>query len=216
METGTITRIEKQKSGAPRYNIHIDGEYRLAVHEDVLVRFALSKGMKVDPEELTSILEAEEANKVRQAALRFLGYRPRTTAEVERHLAGKGFAAPHIQSALARMKEVGYLDDRRFAREWVAERSRRKGYGPLLLRQELEQKGVPAEWVEEALAQMGEEEKASRIREVAEKRFTQLRRHSWPTVERRLGQYLLRRGFPASEVYPILAELKERHGAEGE
>ncbi|PTM58914.1 RecX family transcriptional regulator [Desmospora activa] len=215
METGTITRIERQKSGAPRYNIHIDGEYRLAVHEDVLVRFALSKGMKVDPEELASILEAEEVNKVNQAALRFLGYRPRTIAEVERHLLEKGFAAHPITSVLDRMTKAGYLNDRRFAQEWVRERSRRKGYGPLLLRQELERKGIATEWVDEALAQMGEEERASQIQEVAEKRFIRLRHHPWPTVERRLGQYLLRRGFSGSEVYPILAALKKRHN-EGE
>ncbi|MDR6224257.1 RecX family transcriptional regulator [Desmospora profundinema] len=215
METGTITRIERQKSGAPRYNIHIDGEYRLAVHEDVLVRFALSKGMKVDPDEWKAILEEEEANKANQAALRFLGIRPRTTAEVERHLTGKGFASRHIASVLSRMKREGYLDDRRFAREWVEERSRRKGYGPLLLRQELEQKGISPEWIEEALLRLeGDEE--SRIREVAEKRYARLRRYSWPTVERRLGQYLLRRGFPASRVYPVLRELQARHQGEEE
>jgi regulatory protein len=215
MKKGIITRIERQKSGAPRYNLYLDGEFRLAVHEDVLVRFPLSKGMTIDADEWEAILEAEETNKVQQTALRYLGTRSRTTAEMERHLSGKGFASRLIASVLSRLKNEGYLDDRRFAREWVEERSRRKGYGPLRLRQELEQKGIPPTWIEEALSVMdGEEE--SRIREVAEKRWHRLRHSSWPTVERRLGQYLLRQGYSYGSIVPILREFKERHRGEME
>ncbi|PTX58663.1 regulatory protein [Melghirimyces profundicolus] len=208
---GMITRIEKQKSGAPRYNIHIDGVWRFAVHEDVLVRFALSKGMKVEAGELERILAAEERNKVRQAALRYLGYRPRTVWEVRQHLTGKGFEAAHVNAVVDEMKDQRYLDDRRFAEAWVEERRRRKGFGVLMLKRELEQKGISSPLAEEVLSRLEQEEERELAREVAEKRYRRLAGEPWPKVERRLGQYLLRRGFPPPLVYGLLRDFRTRH-----
>lgn len=46
--------------------------------------------------------------------------------------------------------ENRYLDDARFARQFIASRSR-KGYGPARIRQELTQKGIARETAEEAM-----------------------------------------------------------------
>ncbi|OYD09519.1 RecX family transcriptional regulator [Paludifilum halophilum] len=212
-----ITRIERQKSGAPRYNIHIDGSYRFAVHEDVLVRFALSKGMRVNPEEMERILDTEERNKVRQAALRYIGYKPRTVREVQRYLDGKGFDPRHRDSVVKEMKSHQYLDDRRFAQEWVEQRRRRKGYGARMLQQELEQKGISSDVAAEALTAVDEADEHRLAEQVAEKRYRRLLGNPWPTVERRLGQYLLRRGFNSSVVFGLLNQFRRRHdGEEGE
>lgn len=214
MSTGIITWIERQKKSAHRYNIHIDGSYRLAVHEDVLVKYALSKGMKIDPDELAEVLEAEERNKVQQAALRYIGYKPRTIREVERYLDGKGFSSYHRDDVVREMKQQGYLDDRQFALQWIAERRGGKGFGKKMLQQELARKGVSADLVEAALEKVGEEEERELAQQVADKRYHRLRHEPWPKVQRRLGQYLLRRGFPSSTVYDILRNYQKRHREE--
>lgn len=214
-EAGEITRIERQKNSSPRYNIHIDGTYRFSVHEEVLVRFALFKGMKVVAEEIGRILAEEERNKVRQTALRYLGYRPRTTREVERHLAAKGYEPDLVRRAVSEMTDRGYLNDRRFAEAWVEERRGRKGYGALALKRELEQKGISPVIAEDVLSGLDDEGEQKLARETAEKRYRRLAGEAWPTVERRLGQYLLRRGFEPSLVYGLLHEFRQRHEEEG-
>ncbi|SMO55813.1 RecX family transcriptional regulator [Melghirimyces algeriensis] len=214
-EPGEITRIEKQKSGAPRYNIYINGNYRFAVHEDVLVRFALSKGMQVDAGEVEHILKEEERNKVRQSALRYLSFRPRTVYEMKQHLAGKGYETTFVDETVTEMIHQRYLDDRRFAEAWVEERRRRKGFGTRMLKQELEKKGVSSKIVDEVLDRLNEDEERELALEMAERRYRRLAGESWPKVERRLGQYLLRRGFVSSLVYELLREFQRRH-KEGE
>ncbi|MDA8352735.1 MAG: RecX family transcriptional regulator [Firmicutes bacterium] len=211
---GEITRIERQKNGLPRYNIHVDGAYRFAVHEDVLVRFRLSKGMEVDAAEIESILAEEERNKVYQAALRHLSYRPRTVFELKRHLLDKGYESAYVDAVTEELKEKRYLDDRRFAQAWVEERRRRKGYGSLKLKHELEQKGVSSETVEEVLSQLEDEKERELARMVAEKRYRRLVGQPWPKVERRLGQYLFRQGFNPSLVYELLRTFRSRHERE--
>ncbi|BCU82012.1 regulatory protein RecX [Polycladomyces abyssicola] len=209
-EPGTIIRIERQPGTTARYRVFIEGCEPVSVHEDVLVKMRLTKGRRVDPVEIDAVLEEEERNKVWQAALKYLQYKPRTAWEVERYLVGKGFAAPHVRAAMDKLNRYGYIDDRRFAAAWVEQR-RGNGRGRLLLRKELEQKGIAADIINEVLAEVPEEADQELARSLAEKRYERLRRYPWPTVERRLGHYLLRRGFPQSLVCSILQHYRERH-----
>ena len=92
-ERKKITRIEKPYLNKPRYHIYVDGEFLLSVHEDILVKYRLHKGMELDESEIEKWLEAEEYNKVKQRALHYLSYKPRTTHEVKMYLGRKGLNA---------------------------------------------------------------------------------------------------------------------------
>lgn len=209
-ESGIIICIERQPGTTARYRVIIDGCEPISVHEDVLVKMRLTKGRRVDPDEIDAILEEEERNKAWQVALKYLQYKPRTAREVERYLCEQGFALSHVRAAMDKLARYGYVDDRRFAAAWVEQRHG-NGRGRMLLRKELEQKGIATDIIDEVLSEVPEEWDEEVARSLAEKRYERLYRYPWPTVERRLGHYLLRRGFPQSLVRSILQHYRERH-----
>ena len=59
------------------------------------------------------------------AAVRFLGYRPRSEAEIRQRLQRRGFDSDCTEKALARLKEQGLVDDTAFARFWKDNRQNR-------------------------------------------------------------------------------------------
>ncbi|WP_457634216.1 regulatory protein RecX [Oceanithermus desulfurans] len=88
-----------------------------------------------------------------QYALRSLGRRMQSRAELERKLLAR--TTPEVaQAVLERLLEWGYLDDRAFAEAFV--RSRRERWGELRLRAELARRGVDEGIVREVLAAGGE------------------------------------------------------------
>ncbi len=194
----------------------MDGEPLFSVHEDVLVRYGLYKGMAVDQEQIRDLLTAEEHNKVRQAALRYLSYRPRTCQEVREYLARKEFSEENVEKVLHELQQQGFLNDREFALAWVRERRNSKGHGPLRLRQELARKGIAAKWIDEALAHTDEEEERQLAMKIAERRYLRICHEPWPKVERKLGQYLFRQGYPSEIVYSVLSDFRSRHEQEKE
>ncbi|MBA4494415.1 RecX family transcriptional regulator [Paenactinomyces guangxiensis] len=211
METNLITRIEKSSSYSKRYRIYVNGEFLCSVHEDVLVKHHLYKGMAVNQEQIQELLAAEEYNRVRLAVLRYLSYRPRTVWEVKQYIAGKEFSEEHGEKVIIEMQHLGYLDDRKYAKAWVEERRNTRGYGPIRLRQELMKKRIVAKWIDEALGHTEEEEERHLAMKVAERRYLRICRDPWPKVERKLGQYLLRQGFSADIVYSVLDVFRSRH-----
>lgn len=208
-----ISAIVGQKH--KRYEIHVDGESVLSVHEDVLVKYGLHKGMEIESTDLTEISEAQERHYVTQAFFRYVSYRPRTVREAEQHLLQKGFDETLIQSVLQSMKKQGYLDDRQYATNWIRERQMGKKLGINRLKQELKRKGVSSTYIEEAISEENIIEERQLVTEVAERRYSRLCQENWQTVERRLGSYLLRRGFPSHLVRQALQHIRNKRDQEG-
>ncbi|WP_044642788.1 RecX family transcriptional regulator [Risungbinella massiliensis] len=204
----TITQIVKIGM-ARQYEIYLDEEPSLTIHEDVLVKYGLHKGMEMEEAEWRDLLLAEEENKVRQAALRYLSYRPRTRKEIQEHLIAKDFSIDRIHPVLQELQDLGYVDDSAYAKSWVQERTR-KGLGTFRIQQELKQKGIQEVDISHALAQTNLEEERQLAMEIAERRYLRIKHDPWQKVERKLGNYLLRRGFSWEIIGPILKELRNR------
>lgn len=89
---------------------------------------------------------------VLEAAARFLEVRSRSVAEVRRRLTSAGYRADLVEGAIARMTELGMLDDAAFAQAWVESRDRAHPRGERAIRVELGQKGVDRAVVDMVLA----------------------------------------------------------------
>ena len=77
-----------------------------------------------------------------EAAARFLEARSRSVAEVRRRLTSAGYRTELVDGAIARMTDLGMLDDETFARAWVESRDRARPRGERALQNELRLKGI--------------------------------------------------------------------------
>jgi len=198
-----ITAIERQKR-RPRVNISADGRFVLPLSLALAAEAGLRVGEVLTPERLEALRRADERQQAHDAALRLLAYRPRSEAEMRFRLARRGLPPVAVQEAVDRLLQQGLLDDDAFARYWVETRRQSNPRGRRLLRQELAAKGVGVETARQAVAAVAEDDDARRA---AEKKAGQLHDQDYATVRRRLGQFLLRRGFPSETARALVEEL---------
>ncbi len=189
--SGTITALVAQKKNKERVNVYLDGQFAFGLSAIEAVR--LRRGQVLSDEEIAALRWRDEVETARQQALRFLEYRPRSTDEVRRYLNGKGYAPETVEAVLTRLTEAGLLDDRAFARFWLENRAAFRPRGARALRQELRQKGVPADLIAEMLAQEHDEEQAAYQAALPKAR-------RWRTLDRtdfhkKVENFLVRRGF---------------------
>ena len=150
--------------------------------------------------------EVEEA---KAAALTYLSYRSRSIGEVRKRLAQKGFDANAVGEVIERFTDLGYLDDKRFAEEWVAFTAKGKRWGRRRIIQELAAKGIERDTIDAAVACLSDENERVTARSVLQawcrKRAA---RASSPLRERQAAyQHLTRRGFPPETIIAVLEEL---------
>lgn len=207
-----LTRITKQKKGN-RYNLYSDQTFVAGVSEGTLVRSGLAQGDDVDEQTLKRLQSDDEQSQALVSAYGYLARRPHSGSELRKKLEAKGYSQPGIGSALKRLEELGYVNDREFAKAWIRERGGDRGFH--LLNAELRKKGIDPDIISEALAERTEDKEAdlSQVRDLAAKRYARLRSQPWETVYARLGGYLSRRGYPSDLVRQLLSEFKEIHPA---
>lgn len=149
----------------------------------------------------------EEFEKCRNYACKLLKYRSRSQKEIEDRLKKKKFSAEIIEKVIPWLKEKQYLDDLKFAQEWIAQR-KRKGYSEKLIRWELKQKGVSEEMVSSNLSN---QEGLLSDKEVAKKlveKKIKLHKNLEPVkVKQRVQSLLLRRGFSWEVIGEILGKI---------
>jgi len=81
-----------------------------------------------------------------------LSWKARTEKQVRDRLLQKGIAPEAAEAVVRELLALGYVDDRKFAREYIACRLEGKPLGPYRLRAVLLAAGVRQELVEEELA----------------------------------------------------------------
>ena len=95
----------------------------------------------------------EDPAVVLEAAARFLEARSRSVSEVRRRLGGAGYRSDLVEGAIARMTELGMLDDEVFARTWVESRDRARPRGERAIREELRLKGIERDTIDIVLGE---------------------------------------------------------------
>ncbi|MFV9509776.1 RecX family transcriptional regulator [Tepidibacillus sp. LV47] len=208
-KTLIITKITKQKQNSKRYNIHVNDQYAFSVHEDVLIAKRLIKGKEITNEDIETILKEEEENKIWQKAIKYLSFRPRTRKELEKYLIAQDYEQEMIQNVILKLQAKKWLDDRRYAEEFVEEQIRLKPKGKKLIAQEMKRKGISSTYIQESLSKINSETEYQMALELAKKKALQNRKEDWVTIQRKVGGYLRRKGFSYEIIWQILHDLKK-------
>jgi regulatory protein len=203
--SGKITALKYQKKNRDRVSVYLDDRFAFGL--PAIVAAGLRQGQLLSDAEIEALqgkgtIEAEYSR-----VLDYLSYRPRSQAEVVTYLQKRGVSEDQIEAISDRLERAGLLDDEAFARFWVENRERFRPRGLRALRYELRSKGISYDIIERALVSVDALESAYRA---ASKKARQLSHLDRPTFNRKLTDYLARRGFE----YEVARDVVERHWIE--
>jgi regulatory protein len=143
-------------------------------------------------------------------ALAMLARRPYSVAELRRALERKFPAHPALEDAIARLRALGYLDDKKFAEQVASSLARNRAYGRHRIRRELKSKLVDYRHIDPAIERAFEETDERRLLErTIERKLRGLRLPLTPRKLQSLCQSLLRRGFASGDIMKAVRARKE-------
>jgi regulatory protein len=140
---------------------------------------------------------------LRQRALRLLMRREHARLELRRKLAPHAESAELLDAVLDELVQSGWLSEVRFVESMIYQRAGR--FGRARIRQDLQQRGVPAQQCSEALALLKDSE-LDRARAVWQQKFG----HPPADVREAARQmrFLLGRGFAAEVVRRVVPKVE--------
>ncbi len=153
--------------------------------------------------EVITIYTEKELNKAKNYALRLLTYRPRSESELAAKLKQKKFSSEVIKAVVEIMKEYNYIDDRKFALQWVEYRLSVRPMGSKLIKYELKKFGINEEIIAEVISGIDNEAEINLARNLVNKKIAQRGKVSLQSI----SGLLQRRGFSYETIYKVLSDL---------
>lgn len=221
-----ISALTPQEKRSDRYDLHVDGEFRLGLAAEIVLGAGLHVGDAIDEAKLADLERQDQFWRTRQSALNLLAYRARSEDELRRRLLRKGYPEDAVEKCVQDFVDRGFLDDAAFASAFVRDRVRGRPRGARRLVAELRQRGVEAHTAASAVDRvLGDAElsETDLAREAAAKWARRARRarmvsdgagsggsddaEDRRTARRRLFAYLARRGFGAETIREVADEV---------
>ncbi|MEA2660591.1 MAG: regulatory protein [Chloroflexota bacterium] len=140
-----------------------------------------------------------------EAAVRYLGSRPRSVSEIKRHLRTKRFDEAAQDKAIDQLRAQRYIDDEAFARYWVEQRAKFRPKGQRAIASELIAKGVARETIDVVLGEADPDSESKRAREAISRPMNRWLSMEEPERKRKIHQYLVARGFSYDVIEEVLA-----------
>ena len=164
--------------------------------------------------------EDREIGRAEAKAFRLLTLRAHSEKELRAKLRVGGYTADVIEAVVRRCQELGYLNDELFARQRARALAVNRLAGDRRIAFDLREKGVDAELIEHAIAQvrgeLGEEDAVARLlrKKIRERPVASLSEREKAS----LARSLMGKGFPTSLILKMLKKTGEEgfHDDDGE
>jgi len=187
-----VTAISAGRRQGKRVNIFLDGKFAFSLEAEVAVKEGLQVGQELSEGDIEALARSDLFHRCLGAAIHYLGYRPRSEAELRERLHRRGFDGDNVEATLAKLREQGLVNDLAFAQFWKDNRQSFSPRSQWLTRSELRQKGVADDIIDQVVADVDDEDSAYRA---AMSRARNLPLADYQSFRRRLGEHLKRRGF---------------------
>ena len=199
----TVTDIQPTRKG--RYSVFLDGEFYCALHVDIFAVAHLRIQQLAALTDMEALWRRSEMKITKDRALRLLSQREYASGRLRRKLMEYSDQEA-ADEAVARMQELGLVDDYDYALRYTRDCYNLKGYSRSRAKQALIERGVPREIVQQVLEEI-EYDAEALIWQQLQGRYA--RRMQQPENYDKVAAALLRRGFSSADIHRAMREFAE-------
>lgn len=195
-----ISRIEQKERG--KQKIYLEDGTGFVLYQKERKTLELVPEMELSSEDYQRILQDILIPRAKKRALHLLEKMDRTEAQLREKLSQNEYPKEAIEAAVDYVKGYHYIDDLRYAENYIRCRCENQSRRQLALK--LSQKGVDRGYIDRALEEAyGEEEESSKILRWLEKKQYD-RETADVRQKQRMYQFLMRKGFRSGDILSLI------------
>lgn len=204
-----IIEIKPQVRNPQRKTIIFDDGSVFGISEDVFISHKFEVGSEISEDLFTETVNDELKVKIYNSALRLLGYRMRSCAEMKQRLMEKKYPINIISDVIDKLLNIKYLNDAEFAEAFAHDKVKSKKIGPITLRMEFIPHRIESEILENVIKKVYEQYPISDlIKQLLDKKKIQSGIKLELKTKKRIQDLLKRKGFNWNEISAVFIELE--------
>lgn len=194
-----VTQLAEMGKG--RYTVYIEERPAFALYRGELNRLGIREGEEITQECLREIREEILPLRAKKRAMNLLQKREYTAASLREKLRDGEYPEECIEEAIAYVESYGYVDDLRYARDFIVYNMERKSR--MRIEQDLMRKGICKDTIRAVFEELEEDgmrqDEVSMIRSLLEKKKYDAKTADGQEKQR-MYAFLYRKGFHADAI----------------
>lgn len=144
-----------------------------------------------------------------QKAKHYCAYQERCHSEVKEKLYNFGLRKYEVDLLLSQLIEEEYLNEERFAIQFVGGKFRSKQWGRVKIKYELKQKQVSDYIIKKAMKEIDETDYLKTLQKLAEQKWTSLKAEQYINRQVKTQSYLMQKGYEPNLISSAINELRK-------
>ncbi|MFB9974259.1 recombination regulator RecX [Allobacillus sp. SKP2-8] len=206
-----VSRITTQKKNKNRYNVFIKTNevesFGFGVHEDLLIRHAIRKGMEISQSEIDEIKKQDAIHQYYTLSINYLSYRMRAESEMVDYLVKKEATEEEIAFVMEKLIQEKLIDDVAFSEAYVQTKINTTSKGPNKIKQELMQKKISPATIDGAMEKYSKEIEVEKAAKLLQKKTRSSNRESFHTQLNKAKQSMLQQGYQMDAIQMAVEEI---------
>lgn len=200
-----VTKVEMMTK--IKYKVYLDEQFAFVLYKGELSHYRISEGALLEEETVQEILQKVICKRAKLRAMHLLEDMDRSEAALREKLVQGLYPEEAVEAAISYVRSFGYLDDARYAMNFVQSRKSSKSRREILY--QLCQKGVSKETAKEAVeAGFDHGDETDAIRRIMEKKRVDPGTAT-PQQMQKLYGHLARKGFWYEDIRQVIQNYDE-------
>lgn len=203
-----ITSVKLSKKDKQLWVIIFEDGQWIRLFDEVAYGAGMKKGAELTTEAIETALLENDRRMAVYSGMNTLLRVSKTEMELKRKLLQKGYRPESVESALEKLKELGYLDDAAYAKLYAEYRIERESASKITMG--LLKKGVSKQAIRDALADLGDEGESASLagaKTAAEKKLARMGDLDIRKRKEKLMMFLMGRGYSYDVVKRVVGEV---------
>lgn len=199
-----VTAVEPRRKALSA--LYIDGEFAMNLDTETLIANRINPGTEITDEELHNLIQKSDYKRAKEKALWLISYRDHSEKELVDKIK-KDYSEESAVSAVARLKELGLVNDESFARRYFKNLTEgSKQLSPVAAKYKLLEKGIDRNLVD-IIVEECDVDIHQQIRNIIEKKYRNFTQDE--KYKRRAVAGLQRKGFRWDDIKSVMSEYEE-------
>lgn len=199
MQELLVTEVIPREKG--RTSIRFDNGMEVLLYKGEVRKLGLQEQTVISREKYDEIIYEILGTRARKRAMFLLERMDRTEHQLRDKLMQNGYPAVCVDLAIDYVKKYHYIDDLRYATNYISYQQKRKSRQKLKI--DLLTKGIDKNVIEQALDEAFDSDEQIKIRQLLEKKHYDPKECD-RKEKQKTYQYLMRRGFKGSDILHVM------------
>jgi regulatory protein len=194
-----VTGLEKK---GRKVLVRFDDGLSILLNYEILMKNGLRINSDLSESRLDLLREENLKYEIKQSAFNLLSRRLHSSSELRTKLRQKYRQPEYIEEVISQLADNKYLDDDKFAAEFIEEKGKSKLWGSNKIKNELRKRGIKNTSLDDEFIQEHLDDSAGTLLKAAEKKLRLLQNRNLPEdkLKQKLITYLLGKGFNYDEI----------------